>query len=717
MSVPPAPTDPVPAGFGAVDPATGDLRTAGHVLADREAAFEAATDAEFDEAAWLGALSGADVGDRGQDRYGDPSGADSTGSSPGADSAGAPWDPAAPWDMAGDWDRPSGTGASQPVSSPAAPALGTPAPESRPVGTPTPETRSARESGRHRTPRGKGASAESAPQDPVPATGAQMKYPWESGPQPRFVPTGSQPGSQTGAQPTSQTQSGSEAAEPSASRSGDQAVLPTGTQSGSGTGEYPTSSRPPWESGPQAKVGATGAQMSYPWESGPQPRVEPGEPQPASRTSAKPASRTGAHRAPRTGAQPVSSAGAKSESGTGEQPTSARPPWGSGPPDPSSSTGSQSRPDRSWESGPQPRFVPTGPQPGSRAGAEPAARAQSGSETAPGPASRSGAHPVLPAGAQSESGTGPVSRPVPSAGAQSGWGTGPRPVWGVEEPSVSQRPPWESGPQDAASSAGTEPRSARAWESGPQPRFVPTGAQPVSSAGGHRRTDQPRTEQPRTEQPRTGESPALRAGTRPALGTGAQPGYRTGAQPTFQPREELDSPAGTQPAEKAPGESRTEAEPASSSGTRPTGKAPWESGDWGKASDWDASSGPGPRAGTQPVPQGGQRPVSLAGTRPAEMASWDGTAEHPVPPADPRSAERAPWESGAWEESGGNRDALPAPGLEPESEPESGSTGSGAWPAAERPAKPERHSHRAAKHGRPGRRRGSGNRSDGDGES
>ena len=91
-------------------------------------------------------------------------------------------------------------------------------------------------------------------------------------------------------------------------------------------------------------------------------------------------------------------------------------------------------------------------------------------------------------------------------------------------------------------------------------------------------------------------------------------------------------------------------------------------------------------------------------------------------PAGPQPATRAPWESGDWgkapdwEAITGQREVGPA-ACEPEPEPARGRGASGAEPAAGRPAKPERHSHRAAKHGKPSRWRGSGNRSSGDGES
>jgi hypothetical protein len=114
-----------------------------------------------------------------------------------------------------------------------------------------------------------------------------------------------------------------------------------------------------------------------------------------------------------------------------------------------------------------------------------------------------------------------------------------------------------------------------------------------------------------------------------------------------------------------------------------------------------SATGPQPTTGTGPQPTGtqpmGTQPISPMGTQPVQLA---------------------PWESGDWGQapdwdamaSGG--DAFPA-AAEPAPEPGSGS---GAWPVASPPAKPERHSHRGGKHGKPSRWRGSGNRPSGDGE-
>jgi hypothetical protein len=220
-------------------------------------------------------------------------------------------------------------------------------------------------------------------------------------------------------------------------------------------------------------------------------------------------------------------------------------------------------------------------------------------------------------------------------------------------PVPETQPPWATGPQRAP------------WESGPQdpvsstgvqPRFTPSGPQSASRSGA---------------QPRFTPS-----GPQSASRSGSQSASRSGAQPSF-------TPSGPQPT------SRSGSQPASRSGAQPTSRS---------------GSQPASGTGAQPVPRAAEQPATATGTQPVQMA---------------------PWESGDWDKAPdwdaipGNRVAPPAaPEPEPEAAPEPAQgTGSGAWPVTARPAKPERHSHRAAKHGRPSRRRGSGNRSSGDGES
>jgi hypothetical protein len=173
---------------------------------------------------------------------------------------------------------------------------------------------------------------------------------------------------------------------------------------------------------------------------------------------------------------------------------------------------------------------------------------------------------------------------------------------------------------------------------------------------------------------RTGPQPTPGVGARPAAPDDAQPVSRTGSQPVS--RTDAQPALGTGPhrifwegPQPASGTGarpvpRTDAQPALPGGAPPASMAPWESGDWGKAPGWDA------------VARDRDVPATPAAT----------IEPKPEPAATP----------------------------EPEPEPRGGS---GARPVAGRPAKPERHSHRAAKHGKPSRWRGSGNRSSGDGRS
>jgi GT2 family glycosyltransferase len=108
------------------------------------------------------------------------------------------------------------------------------------------------------------------------------------------------------------------------------------------------------------------------------------------------------------------------------------------------------------------------------------------------------------------------------------------------------------------------------------------------------------------------------------------------------------------------------------------------------------------RTGGQPTATGGQ-PAARTGGQPAAR-----TGGQPAAPGAAEPATRPPWESGEWPESGGQPGAPGLPGPR---------AGSGPWPVTAPSARPERHSHRAAKHGRPGRWRGAGKRTDGDGES
>ena len=209
------------------------------------------------------------------------------------------------------------------------------------------------------------------------------------------------------------------------------------------------------------------------------------------------------------------------------------------------------------------------------------------------------------------------------------------------------------------------PETRLPWETGP---VYWTGPQPTQSTGAHSAT-------PARARPagRTGPQPASRSDAQPASGTGPQ--RVSWARPQPEPA----------PGTGGRSASRTDAQPAPGTGPQRVS--------WARSQPERPSGG-----GAQPVSGTDAQPAAPTGTQPV-----------PTPP----------WESGEWgkapdwDASAGNRDVSPA---EPEPEPERGG-GSGAWPVTGRPAKPERHSHRAAKHGKPSRWRGSGNRSSGDGES
>jgi hypothetical protein len=127
---------------------------------------------------------------------------------------------------------------------------------------------------------------------------------------------------------------------------------------------------------------------------------------------------------------------------------------------------------------------------------------------------------------------------------------------------------------------------------------------------------------------------------------------------------------------------------------------PWSQADQG--AQWGR---PGRRSLTGP-----QAALSATGSRPA-VRPWD--------PSDQGAPTGWNRDTGEWE--------VAAPPAEPAYPAETGS-GSGPWPAASVPdastvpdtsaaAKPERHSHRASKHGKPSRWRGSADRSGSGGES
>jgi GT2 family glycosyltransferase len=318
-----------------------------------------------------------------------------------------------------------------------------------------------------------------------------------------------------------------------------------------------------------------------------------------------------------------------------------------------------------WEREPESAKSPTGTQPSHawESGPQPPV-----APTAPQRAARTGAQPVSKTDAHPTLGTGPQriswagQRPVsgsndrPASWADDQWASpsGELPVSGTGDRPAS----WTS--DQSTSRTGESP----AWGTGPQ-RISWTGPQPVSGSAGHSAS-------------RDGERPVSRSGESSVSGSGSRPISWAGGQPVSGSGDQSASWADGQPA------SRTGERPVSGSGDQQASRT-GESPAWGTGPQRISWTGPQPASGSGPWA------VSAPEAQPAET-----TGTQPVG--------RAPWESGD-------------PPAAPEPEPEWGS-GTGASPVtAGPPAKPERHSHRAAKHGKPSRWRGSGNRSSGDGES
>jgi hypothetical protein len=114
-------------------------------------------------------------------------------------------------------------------------------------------------------------------------------------------------------------------------------------------------------------------------------------------------------------------------------------------------------------------------------------------------------------------------------------------------------------------------------------------------------------------------------------------------------------------------------EPGPPTGPQPAAMAPWDSGDWGQAPDWDGTA-------------------AYAGTADRrDSARWHDAPDWDADLRQQWTAQRD--ESARWDEP--ERRDEPAPRAE----------------------SAERHSHRASRRGRPGRKRGSGDRSGKDGES
>ena len=264
------------------------------------------------------------------------------------------------------------------------------------------------------------------------------------------------------------------------------------------------------------------------------------------------------------------------------------------------------------------------------------------------------------------------------------WATGPQPL-----------DPWETSTQAPASSTGPQ----RSWETGPQPLDRrETGPQAPASLTGPQRSWE------------TGPQPLDRRETgpqAPASSTGPQRSAPWETDP--QPREPWGTGVnswGTGP--QAPVVSRGDsfpgwgASPPSPPPPYPPGHVRWKGEDIGRAvsstgSQRSMSWGTGPQVPMQPADRGPAPTPWDQGDR-AAPAPWPDDMGPAAGPERDDAAERHG--SGGWE--------VPA---------RSDAPASGSREAASREVKPERHSHRAAKHGRPGRRRGGADRSGRDKES
>jgi GT2 family glycosyltransferase len=252
-----------------------------------------------------------------------------------------------------------------------------------------------------------------------------------------------------------------------------------------------------------------------------------------------------------------------------------------------------------------------------------------------------------------------------SAGATP-WETGPeeRPPWETDSDS------WGTGPQATVSSTGSQ--RSMSWGTGPQHLDSrESGSQvPADSTGPQRSASS----------------------------------WETGPQRRDSWDTGLDS---RESGSRVPADS-----------TGPQRSAPWET-DPQRRDSWDTGSnswGTGPQA-----------TVSSTGSQ--RSLPWGTGPQAPVQPAD-REPAATPWDQGDWAAPAswpGDPDL--AAGPERDDAPER--LGTGGWEvparadvpasvsreAVSREAKPERHSHRAAKHGRPGRWRGGADRSGRDKES
>jgi len=239
---------------------------------------------------------------------------------------------------------------------------------------------------------------------------------------------------------------------------------------------------------------------------------------------------------------------------------------------------------------------------------------------------------------------------------------------------------WAGDGQWDAPSRLTGPQPASSWDTGAQTSSWDTGAQAAV----------PWDADPRAASRGTGPR-AVQAGPHSAAQSGPQGAAQTGPHPAAQSGPEPAAQTGPRPAQAGPRR-------AWGSGPQPTQTGPQRA--WG--------SGPqptqaGPRrawgSGPQPTQTGPQRAWG-SGPQPAQAGPRRARGSGPQSAWGAEDEQSGPWETGKDAEPGGG----------------AGSGPQAQWrQSPQRGAPPERHSHRAGRHGRP-RRRGPSERSGQDGD-
>jgi GT2 family glycosyltransferase len=282
------------------------------------------------------------------------------------------------------------------------------------------------------------------------------------------------------------------------------------------------------------------------------------------------------------------------------------------------------------------------------------------------------------------------------------WETGPHQAasW---ETGPHEVPPWETGPH-ATTPRETGPHPAGPKETGPHPS-APRGTGPHPTASRETGPHQagPQETAPRSASPRgtgshrapsraTGPKPAPRRGTGPHA---AEP-QETGPQRTWRPQ--------TGPHEPLPQRETGPHEPLPQRETGPHQAPPRETG----PHEVPRETGPHQTAPRETGPH--PATPRETGPKPA-MAPWEtGELDRLVDGNDTRGRDSATWDHAAWEDSDGRGE----PGWRDEADRRDDPARTD--DSGRRAEPPERHSHRASRHSRPGRmgglgrRRGSGNR-------